>query len=322
MPVSAPACRVCHGDGAVDVLIDPCLCIGTVRWIHAGCLDQWRGRSSRLQNSVRCELCGLAYRPLQRPATRLEAACRHVLRLLLTLGVLALFGALIGFATSPMVGLVSALAFVGLCAVVDVILLLMSFSKGSSQRGVFGAFVHQLRTGSLERESTPRSSGICRGGGLQKAGVLSPTGPCRPASLLEYLGEATADGTLRDAPPVERRVDAASPALEARPLSQHLLGVLRRRELLWMLPLLLPEVVTQLLFLLRGLLGPTGLISLGLLLARLGAVYALLLLPVSLAAVLLRPPEVAVRSHYGSGLPLVRSLTEAEREALATCRRR
>eukprot|EP00933_Yihiella_yeosuensis_P051163 TRINITY_DN49022_c0_g1_i1.p1 TRINITY_DN49022_c0_g1~~TRINITY_DN49022_c0_g1_i1.p1 ORF type:complete len:335 (-),score=28.10 TRINITY_DN49022_c0_g1_i1:253-1257(-) len=60
------SCRVCHGavqENGKDVLLSPCLCDGSVRWIHRKCLDHWRLQSSKMTDrATNCELCGYQYR--------------------------------------------------------------------------------------------------------------------------------------------------------------------------------------------------------------------------------------------------------------------
>lgn len=47
-----------------DSLVSPCLCDGSVRWVHRRCLSQWRlmgtGRQDMIR-ATRCELCGFEY---------------------------------------------------------------------------------------------------------------------------------------------------------------------------------------------------------------------------------------------------------------------
>ncbi|KAF9141141.1 hypothetical protein BGX30_005355, partial [Mortierella sp. GBA39] len=42
-------------------LISPCLCKGSTRYIHLGCLEQWRTTSSHRENFYRCEICHYKY---------------------------------------------------------------------------------------------------------------------------------------------------------------------------------------------------------------------------------------------------------------------
>ncbi|XP_032228550.2 E3 ubiquitin-protein ligase MARCHF8 isoform X1 [Nematostella vectensis] len=47
------ACRICHCGGESEVLISPCLCMGTVRFVHHSCLMDWLQRCVK----TKCELC-------------------------------------------------------------------------------------------------------------------------------------------------------------------------------------------------------------------------------------------------------------------------
>ncbi|XP_048863798.1 E3 ubiquitin-protein ligase MARCH8 isoform X1 [Brienomyrus brachyistius] len=52
--LSADCCRICHCDGDEDSpLISPCLCTGSLRFVHQACLQQWIKSS----DTRCCELC-------------------------------------------------------------------------------------------------------------------------------------------------------------------------------------------------------------------------------------------------------------------------
>lgn len=48
-------------DSGKGRLISPCLCKGSTRYIHLGCLEQWRTTSSLRENFYRCEICHYEY---------------------------------------------------------------------------------------------------------------------------------------------------------------------------------------------------------------------------------------------------------------------
>lgn len=64
-------CRFCLGysdedsddsDESLGELVAPCLCRGTVRWVHEACLNRWRGRfSPRGFGSTNCMQCRSSY---------------------------------------------------------------------------------------------------------------------------------------------------------------------------------------------------------------------------------------------------------------------
>lgn len=64
-------CRICLGttDNRLSQegkLISPCLCKGTSRYIHLGCLQTWREMSPKKESSYRCDTCHYHY-SLARP---------------------------------------------------------------------------------------------------------------------------------------------------------------------------------------------------------------------------------------------------------------
>lgn len=76
-------CRVClHAgvDATTGPLISPCLCDGSVRYVHRGCLERWAVAQSGFLSAntsvgeAQCELCGFHYHYESRPASLPEAA--------------------------------------------------------------------------------------------------------------------------------------------------------------------------------------------------------------------------------------------------------
>ena len=60
-------CRICGDNGDEEPLIEPCACQGTMRFVHASCLNKWRQESlnnGRAQNAVQCEVRGRGLRAL------------------------------------------------------------------------------------------------------------------------------------------------------------------------------------------------------------------------------------------------------------------
>ena len=55
-------CRVCFCGEEAGRLIAPCRCRGSVRYVHAQCLNEWRVASANPRSFERCETCGFAYR--------------------------------------------------------------------------------------------------------------------------------------------------------------------------------------------------------------------------------------------------------------------
>ncbi|SPO19904.1 uncharacterized protein UTRI_00303_B [Ustilago trichophora] len=63
-------CRICLESASSDLsggeslgrLLSPCRCKGTMKYVHATCLDQWRAASARSSSAVACDQCGAPYR--------------------------------------------------------------------------------------------------------------------------------------------------------------------------------------------------------------------------------------------------------------------
>ncbi|EZA59637.1 hypothetical protein DMN91_004961 [Ooceraea biroi] len=64
--LGADICRVCRSEGVVDrPLFHPCICTGSIKWIHQECLVQWM----RYSRKEYCELCGyrFSFTPIYSP---------------------------------------------------------------------------------------------------------------------------------------------------------------------------------------------------------------------------------------------------------------
>lgn len=62
----ADICRVCRSEGSPDrPLFHPCICTGSIKWIHQECLVQWM----RYSRKEYCELCGhrFSFTPIYSP---------------------------------------------------------------------------------------------------------------------------------------------------------------------------------------------------------------------------------------------------------------
>ena len=63
-------CRVCFSDSVKDLLISPCLCRGSVKYIHIKCLTKWLQQKYDIQfaqhlkgiSGLYCELCHYEYK--------------------------------------------------------------------------------------------------------------------------------------------------------------------------------------------------------------------------------------------------------------------
>lgn len=80
-------CRVCltgddpladDGDGGqLGPLIAPCLCSGSMGWIHVGCLNRWRRSTTSPVAAAACPQCGLRYRFTPPPGGSLAVWALH-----------------------------------------------------------------------------------------------------------------------------------------------------------------------------------------------------------------------------------------------------
>ncbi|XP_058793863.1 E3 ubiquitin-protein ligase MARCHF6 isoform X2 [Phymastichus coffea] len=64
--LSADICRVCRSEGVAErPLFHPCICTGSIKWIHQECLVQWM----RYSRKEYCELCGyrFSFTPIYSP---------------------------------------------------------------------------------------------------------------------------------------------------------------------------------------------------------------------------------------------------------------
>ncbi|XP_066583284.1 E3 ubiquitin-protein ligase MARCHF2-like [Prorops nasuta] len=65
-------CRICHEDGHLEELIEPCECAGTLGLIHCSCLEKWLSTS----NTDRCEICKYNYLIQKRDKPLTESFCQ------------------------------------------------------------------------------------------------------------------------------------------------------------------------------------------------------------------------------------------------------
>ena len=58
-------CRVCFSNNENDILLGrlfrPCRCTGTMKYIHVGCLNQWRALAPRERSYYQCDQCQYQY---------------------------------------------------------------------------------------------------------------------------------------------------------------------------------------------------------------------------------------------------------------------
>eukprot|EP01083_Nonionella_stella_P081827 225653_1 len=55
-------CRICQSTEPEDDLRDPCLCLGSIRYIHLQCLTRWVTQRYPNLRRARCEICGARFK--------------------------------------------------------------------------------------------------------------------------------------------------------------------------------------------------------------------------------------------------------------------
>ena len=54
-------CRICLEEDELNNLISPCLCKGTLKYVHKNCLNEWRIVSNNEINMKKCSTCNFEY---------------------------------------------------------------------------------------------------------------------------------------------------------------------------------------------------------------------------------------------------------------------
>ena len=63
-PPEDAVCRVCFGsayENGAGKLIAPCMCDGTMKYVHPRCLNEWRASSANPHSFYRCDQCHYEY---------------------------------------------------------------------------------------------------------------------------------------------------------------------------------------------------------------------------------------------------------------------
>lgn len=55
------SCRICLGDSSEGRFISPCKCKGSIRFVHAHCLEKWRNSSINPKSYWECDQCKYKY---------------------------------------------------------------------------------------------------------------------------------------------------------------------------------------------------------------------------------------------------------------------
>ncbi|KAI5852415.1 RING finger domain protein [Morchella snyderi] len=108
-PLDTHTCRICleqvpppyAPDPELGRLVSPCTCKGSSRFVHQGCLQQWRLLSPNQTNFYQCPTCHYQYR-----FRRLRLAAiigSPAMRVGITSGILVLAVYLLGFVAEPII---------------------------------------------------------------------------------------------------------------------------------------------------------------------------------------------------------------------------
>lgn len=64
-PMDERQCRICLGgvddEDTLGRLISPCLCKGSMKYVHVGCLNTWRARSPKRESHYKCDTCKYSF---------------------------------------------------------------------------------------------------------------------------------------------------------------------------------------------------------------------------------------------------------------------
>lgn len=92
-------CRICYNDDSVEHLISPCLCTGSMKYIHLSCLNQWRSNCMKKTSMNVCEQCMFTYiiKSNKLGTFLKEPKIRHIIRCLFILIILGMSNCLLWY---------------------------------------------------------------------------------------------------------------------------------------------------------------------------------------------------------------------------------
>mmetsp|Transcript_29115 Transcript_29115/g.46354 ORF Transcript_29115/g.46354 Transcript_29115/m.46354 type:complete len:370 (-) Transcript_29115:12-1121(-) len=136
------ACRVCHCTADEEgELVSPCLCDGSVKWVHRRCLNHWRLQGSeRKGRATRCELCGFTYVYATKKTSRSRAVLATCIQGALASIPFAASAGLLAYVVSPQAGALATGGVLSLWAIAD-----LSFSWALPFGNVACATLSKLR---------------------------------------------------------------------------------------------------------------------------------------------------------------------------------
>jgi hypothetical protein len=77
IPVGNLECRNCHESGGE--LIAPCMCSGSIKYVHRTCLNDWRAYSPNPTSFSNCDVCGFKYELRERDDLKSSRVWRFAL---------------------------------------------------------------------------------------------------------------------------------------------------------------------------------------------------------------------------------------------------
>lgn len=296
-------CRVCHAEGtdADDPLLSPCLCDGSVRWVHRSCLDEWRIHGGR--RACSCELCGFVYIfELEQPSR-----CRVLFRLLrrgiIVASPVGLLALCVWSVASAYAALLFAGAAWGVLALLDAFVATVLIPLRAPQSG-------SRSSGSGTGAPTSRAAAhvLLDGAGRQ----LDPTSLQRSEIIAQLLALADAQTAAR-ALAQRRAEDAAEdPGADLLSFACCLCCCMSVPTLVCLaIRFMLPPAIEGASWFVRKSTDDTSVRGGFQALAALGFAHALTKATVLVAGSLRRPMREPIRGP--TGIPLVRSLDPGER---------
>eukprot|EP00928_Gymnodinium_smaydae_P020419 TRINITY_DN17893_c0_g1_i1.p1 TRINITY_DN17893_c0_g1~~TRINITY_DN17893_c0_g1_i1.p1 ORF type:complete len:349 (+),score=26.71 TRINITY_DN17893_c0_g1_i1:36-1049(+) len=312
-------CRFCHGcelDRETDPLLSPCICRGTLRWVHHACLSQWRSQFVWPDvKACQCELCGFIYLyelQTRSPLDVLAVLLRKLLRKRST-------AALAVFLSSDIVALTHTAhttlefggGYLGLWALIDFSGAVLCAARCLLlRRGLTGSAVLTDQTFASVawhcllfalRKGRPSAEAIAQARGIRESEAATQRlAEERAMSRREEFAEPTTTGSSED-----REFSGNDRVGAAVILAGCCCGCF-----LIVFSFLLVVAATEGLVHLAGFLLPTpaAIITFGVG----GAMYFATMLLVIVVCTLCRPLPVVLRD--AAGVPVVRSLSEYERD--------
>mmetsp|Transcript_4203 Transcript_4203/g.7142 ORF Transcript_4203/g.7142 Transcript_4203/m.7142 type:complete len:337 (+) Transcript_4203:58-1068(+) len=189
LETDSAVCRICHaGSGAAgeeeSELLSPCLCSGSVQWVHRRCLEEWRQKGSQGAPSrvAFCELCGFRYRFEMRKCWRLEAVADSLVKAVCASSPLLALGWLLGAWKSKEVAVLTSGSLLGIAAAQDAVASAAALQHGQDWSGGLGSYIMYL----LVVSSPTLSSRVsCLRGVLPRLASSQPEATADEAAALQ-----------------------------------------------------------------------------------------------------------------------------------------